>query len=257
VHPLAIAGATFACTFGAAMAGLLLSTRLPRHHLDGDSRDVIKLVMGLIATLSALVLGLLIAAGHSSFESQNGDLQRLSAGIVELDRDLGFYGAETLGIRAALRAAVAGVHDRVWMPGGAAADDLDPERGRDQSARLIAAIERLQPQTETQRFAKAEAIRVSAEVGRTRQLMFNKIESSIPWPFIVVLIFWLSALFLGFGLFARRHATIVATLLIGAASVSAAMLLIIDLDQPYSGIVRLSDVPLRNALSQIGADAAP
>ena len=67
---LAIASIVFGCSFGAALIGMVLHVKLPDHHLDGDSRDVVKLVMSLIATMAALVLSLLIS---TLVDSQTGE----------------------------------------------------------------------------------------------------------------------------------------------------------------------------------------
>ena len=80
--------------------------------------------------------------------------------------------------------------------------------------------------------------------------MLEQMGSSIPWPFLAVLVFWVSMLFLGFGLFARLNTTVVVAFLIGA--LSSSIFLILEMNQPYSGLMRISNAPLRNALAQIG-----
>ena len=87
---LAIASVVFSCSFGAALVGMVLHVKLPDRHLDTESRDVVKLVMGLIATMAALVLSLLIASASSSYNQQSSELNAVSANIILLDRTLGF-----------------------------------------------------------------------------------------------------------------------------------------------------------------------
>jgi hypothetical protein len=113
VGSMGVGGIVFACTFGGALVGMLLRATLPVHHLSSDSKDVVKLGTGLIATLSALVLGLLIASAKSSFDAQRTGFQQLSANLVMLDRALARYGPETKDAREALRQLVASAIDRL------------------------------------------------------------------------------------------------------------------------------------------------
>src|SRR5215472_9038402 len=120
----AIAAVVFACSFGAALIGMVLHIKLPDHHLDPDSRDVVKLVMGLIATISALVLSLLIASASSSYDRQSNELKALSANILLLDRTLKFYGPGAKEARDGLREAIVQTHRRIWSPEGVRPENL-------------------------------------------------------------------------------------------------------------------------------------
>ena len=122
---LAIASVVFGCSFGAAVIGMVLHVKLPDHHLDRDSRDVVKLVMGLIATMSALVLSLLIASANSSYDQQSSELKVLSTNILLLDRTLKFYGPGATEARDGLRDAIRQTHDRIWSPDGVRPENLD------------------------------------------------------------------------------------------------------------------------------------
>src|SRR3984893_15032440 len=116
--PSAVSLMSFVCTFATAVSGMVLRKKLPDDHLSEDSKDVIKLVMGLIATMAALVLGLLIASANSSYETQSGELQQVSATIVELDGILAQYGPEASEPRHRLRAAVSAAVDKIWSKDG-------------------------------------------------------------------------------------------------------------------------------------------
>ena len=120
----AIASVVFGCSFGAALIGMVLHIKLPDHHLDPDSRDVVKLVMGLIATISALVLSLLIASASSSYDRQSNELKALSANILLLDRTLKFYGPGAKEARDGLREAIVQTHRRIWSPEGVRPENL-------------------------------------------------------------------------------------------------------------------------------------
>jgi hypothetical protein len=251
MSPADIASIIFVCCCGAGVVGLLLHARLPPAHLDGDSRDVVKLVMALIASMAALVLSLLIASANGTYQAQRNELQSLSADVLTLDRLLGFYGAEASGARDGLRVAVEALHDRVWPPVAGRQANFDPAATQHVANDFVASLLSLAPKSDVQRDIQSQAMQLAGSIGQKRLLMFEQYGSSIAWPFLTVLAFWLSTLFLGFGLFARFNLTVTASLLVGALSVWGAIFLILELDQPYAGVLRLSDSPLRTALTQI------
>ena len=161
------------------------------------------------------------------------------------------YGPETQEIRDIIRQAVTAAHQRIWPPEGSQPVRLDASLGRDQSNAFFAKLQNLAPKTAAQSRAENAAWQLAASLTRVRMLMYEQIGGSVSWPLLVVLIFWVSVLFLGFGLFARFHTTLIAALLIGAVSVAGAVFLILELNQPYSGLIRLSDAPIRSALASM------
>jgi len=98
---------------------------------------------------------------------------------------------------------------------------------------------------------QSQALRLLGTLGDTRLLLNEQARGSISWPFLLVLVFWLTVLFVGFGLFARSNATLIAALLLGALSVAGAIFLILELNRPYGGVMQISIVPIRNALEQM------
>jgi hypothetical protein len=248
---LAIASVVFGCSFGAALIGMVLHVKLPDNHLDQDSRDVVKLVMGLIATMSALVLSLLIASANSSYDRQSGELKTLSANILLLDRTLKFYGPDAKEARDGLRDAIRQTHDRIWSPAGVRPKNLDSRATRNSVNANIEQLLRLSPKTDAERMMQSRAVQESESITQSRLAMFEQLDSSISWPFLTVLVFWICMLFLGFGLFARFNPTVTVALVVGALSVAGAIFLILELSEPYRGLMRISDEPLRNAIDQI------
>src|SRR6476469_523546 len=109
----AIAAVVLVCVFASALIGVYLRSVLPKEHLQDDSIDLIKLGIGLIATLTALVLGLLISSAKTSFEKVNDDLVQTAAQMVLLDRVLGHYGPETTELRAHMKQMYAQVIERL------------------------------------------------------------------------------------------------------------------------------------------------
>ena len=234
------------CVFGGSILGMVLHTILPEHHLSADSKDVIKLGMGLIATMSALVLALLTNSAKGSFDTQRNELTQMSASIILLDRILTHYGPETKDARDLLKGTVAAMINRMW-----------PDEGSGRQMEPVSAeafydkIQALSPQNEVQRALQAQAVKMSVDIGQARWLLFEQGGRSIPMPFLVLLIFWVTVIFLSFGLFAPRNATVVVTLFLCALSVSGAIFLILELDHPFGGLVQISSAPLRSALTQI------
>ena len=251
MSPLSIASIVWGCSFGAAIIGMVLHVRLPDEHLDADAKDVVRLVMGLIATMAALVLGLLIASANTSYDRQSSELKALAANIVLLDRTLEFYGPSAKEARDGLRDVVQQTHDRVWSPEGVRPENLNSGATQNDVAANIKQLQILSPKTEMERTMQSRALQESESIEQSRLLMFEQSSGSIAWPFLTVLIFWICVLFLGFGLFARFNPTVTVALFVGALSVAGAIFLILELDDPYGGLMRISDEPLRNAMAQI------
>jgi hypothetical protein len=249
MNAVAIACLVFVCCFGAALVGLFI--RLPSQHLDGDSKDTVRLVMGLIATMSALVLGLLISSANNTYDAQASGLRQMSADLAQLDRMLVLYGPETQDLRGLIRQAVTAAHQRIWPPDGSEPPNLDPSVGRALTDTLYSKLQDLAPKTAAQTRALDKIWQLSTSLTQMRLLMYEQLNASVSWPLLTVLIFWVSVLFLGFGLFSRFHSTLIVALLIGAISVAGAIFLIMELNQPYSGMIRLSDAPLRAAMESM------
>jgi hypothetical protein len=244
---LAIASVVLGGSFGAALVGMVL----PGHRLDAASQDAVKLVMGLIATMTALVLGLLIASANTSNDRQSSELKVVSAKIVLLDRTLEFYGPDAKMARDGLRDVVRQTHDRIWSPEGARPEDLNSIETRNASKSNIEELLSLSPRTDLERMMQSRALQDIESISQSRLLMFEDLGGSIKWPFLMILIFWICMLFLGFGLFVRFNAIVTVALFVGALSVAGAIFLILELNDPYHGLMRISDEPLRNAMAQI------
>jgi hypothetical protein len=250
VSSLAIGWIVFAAVFGSTLLAMFLRSMLPEHHLSADSKDTVKLGIALIATMSALVLSLLIASAKSAFDTRSNQLVQASADVILLDRTLAHYGPETKEARALLQRSVEVTVTRFWPADGAHPVTSPP------SASLIDdlydKVQSLFPQNDEQRALRSQALALALSIGRTRILLFEGLNSSIPIPFLLVLIFWVCIIFASFGLFAPRNATVIAALCVCALSVSGAIFLILELDRSFEGLLQVSGVPLRTALAQIG-----
>jgi hypothetical protein len=253
VEPLIVFMIAFVCIFGGTLLGMTLHHRLPGHHLSSDSKDVVKLGAGMIATLAALVLGLLIASAKGTFETITNEVRQTGSKIILLDRILAQYGPETGEARDFLRRGVTRAVDQIWP-------DETKKVALEQVGQLGSGMEpfqdrlrRLSPRTEAQRELKAKALQVSADIAEARWLLAEQAgRSSIPIPFLVILIFWLTVIFASFGLFSPRNSTVLIVMFLCALSVAGSLYLILELDQPYNGIMKISSDPLRKAIAMLG-----
>jgi hypothetical protein len=247
---MAISWLVFACVFGGSLLGILLHGFLPEHYLDTDSRNVVNMGMALIATLSALVLGLLIASAKESYDAQRGEVIAMSADIILLDRILARYGADANEARHVLRQTAVSL-DRSWSEGTSSSERLDSVEVRSGATSFYEKIQELAPHNDYERLLQSQALQTAYTLGQTRSLLQEQTGSSVPIPFLVVMVFWLTVIFTSFGLFAPKNPAVIATLIVCALSVSGAIYLILELDSPFTGLMRISKAPLRNAIAQI------
>jgi hypothetical protein len=243
---------TLLCVYGGALIGLSMQRRLPDHHLSDHSKDIVKLVTGLIATLSALVLGLLIASAKSSFDRANESIRQTAAKIVVLDRVLGQYGPDAGGIREQLKHAYGASIARRIRDAGGDSSPLDAMRDMQAFEALQASLRTLKPTDDAQSVLLSRAQQLAGDVAQARWVGFEEGVNSMPHVFLAVLISWTVMIFASFGLLAARNATAVAALLIGALSVAMAIFLIEELDHPFAGWITVSSVPMRNAFGVLG-----
>ena len=230
---------------------MALNAWVPEKHLDGGSADAVKLVMSLIATLSALVLGLLIASAKDTYDTQANDVVQISAGLIQLDRVLKVYGPETQDARKFLRETAIDKIKQIWSEAPVASEIAVTPREESNIERVYRAIQELTPQTDERRFAKSQALQITTDLFHTRLMIYVQHGKSISLPFLTILISWLVFLFAGFGLLTRFNGTVATAFLIGSFSVAAAIFLILELDRPYSGLMKISSDPLERALAQM------
>ena len=235
------------------MVGTFVRSWLPPPHLSKESQDVVRLGMGLVATMTALLLGLVTASAKSTFDSQDNAIRTSAANILTLDRHLARYGPETAPTRELLRSSLAYRVQMMWPATGAGTGtNLDDPSKPPPVEEVENQVLRLTPQTDAQRWFKTEALKLTEEVVKTRWRVLGTGGGAVPRPFLVVVIFWLTVTFASFGLYAPRNATVLAVLFMSSASVAAAVFLILELDGPLEGVIKISSAPLRYALSQLG-----
>jgi len=241
----------FALVFGGALVGMVVRPLLSESHLHPDSRDVVKMSTGLIGTLAALVLGLLIASAKSSFDQKTNQVRQLTATIIILDDLLAQYGPEATPVRNLLRRSIQPLANRIWHEEEIPAGKLVHFQSTAESSAFEDELERLSPNNDTQRSLQSRAIQAFTEGAQTRLQLFAQTGGSIPVPFLIILVFWLSAIFASFTLFARANLVVMASLFVCALSFAGAIFLVLELDNPFTGLMGISSATLRSALSPL------
>jgi hypothetical protein len=250
VSALGIAAIVLLASLAGTAIGSWLRSRLPSHHLSKEAEDVIKLATGLVATMAALILGLVVSSAKSDFDEYDTSYRQNVATILTLDETLGRYGPEAAPIRGTIRELTAArLALTTESPSHVVPDAIRLSSRLDL---VLDQIQALEPRSDTQRWVKSRALDLAGEVMKIRWLVLEKQGSSTQGPFIVVLIFWLALIFASFGLFAPLHATALGVLALSAMSVAAAVFLILELAGPFDGLIQLSPEPLHFALSQLG-----
>ena len=238
----------FGCLVGAVLFGRALRRLLPGDHLTSDSRDTIKLAVGLVATMSALVLGLLVSSAKGSYDTERSEVIQMAAKVAFLDRVLAAYGPEAADARGRFHDVVKEAVRQMW-PGEARLPlHLAPDTQAGNA--LYVAVQDLSPHDDTQRRLKDQATTLATDLGQLRSLLVAQSVASISQPMLIILVSWLVIIFLGFSAVAPPNTTTIFALTVSALAVSGAIFLILELDQPFSGLIRISSQPMLNALSQ-------
>ena len=248
--PLLISLVTFALVFGGALLGTYLRNLLSEKHLREDVSDVIKLSTGLIGTMAALVLGLLIASAKSSYNSKSTQIKQITANIILLDFDLERYGPDAQNLRIMLRGAIPSLINRIWNEGGLA--NSSAYSSTVESYELVNKIQQLQPNDELQRTLQAQVLSTTANLVQARLSLFTQSHDAIPTPFLAILICWLAIIFTSFGLFVRPNLIVFVTFFVGGLSVASAIFLILEMGQPFAGLMQISSQPLLHVLTPLG-----
>jgi hypothetical protein len=247
---LTISLVIFAIVVGSAFLGAFLSATLPRHHLTDATKDMLKIAIGLVTTLAALVLGLLVASTKSSFDAKTEEVRHAAADIILLDRNLRQYGPETKNVRDLLHQIVESKVDLTWLRGETLDRSL-AQKGTASIEDVQVAIRALVPNNDAQRSLRQRALEIGGELAQMRWMVIEQNTSSIQIPFLIVLVFWLAMIAIGLGLLAPRNSTMVAVTLVSVLALTSAIFLVLEMDRPFEGLLKISDAPLRTAIKYL------
>ncbi len=240
----------FALVFGGAVCAILVRPALPQDYLSADSKTVVTLSMGLVATMAALVLGLLISSAKGFYDAQSGALTQMSARVILLDRILAHYGPEAKEARDLLHSRVADSIDRMWPQEHTQSSKLAAPSTSSEA--LLNKIQALSPKDDRQSWLKAQALSMLVDLIQTHWLMYEQGADSVSGPMLAILVFWLVTIFTSFGLFAPRNPAVITALFVGGLSVSGAIFLILEMYEPFGGLIKISSAPHRSALAHLG-----
>jgi hypothetical protein len=252
MNPFVISIVVIVCTYCGTHLGLQIRKRLPDHHLEGDTKDIVKLSAGLIATLTALVLGLLISSAKDTLDTMNREFVHDGAKIILLDRNLANYGPEVNEIRAELRSHVAYTIRLLWHEDihvNAAVQKAEDSRTLE---RIQARLRDLSPKSDAQRQLLSQSLQLSSDLALSRWLIVETMQRELPRPFLVVLLLWLVILYTCYGLIAPKNWTVRVVLFISAVSIAGAIFLILEMNSPLGGIIKVSSAPMHKALTLLG-----
>jgi hypothetical protein len=246
--------------FVSGLAGLAYHTWQPVDEKLNETRDLINRVTGLIATLAALVLGLLIASASSFYNNQKTSLELVSARVLALDGVLRRYGPDGNLARDQLKDLITSSYERVWGSSQGALAVPTVEQTNERMERLFLTLNALREAApEARKYLLAKAGDLATSINDQRLQMSLQLNTALSWPFMTVLVSWACLLFFGFGMLAKLNRTNVVGLAVGAASVGSAIFLIVELNKPYSGLLTLSPEPILETMAALdhGRHAAP
>jgi hypothetical protein len=240
-----------AILFGASVVGMLLQWVVPGDVLTA-SKVTVGAMVGLVTLLLALVLGLLVFTAFSVFTTQQSEAYSLGPVVIELDVILQQYGSEAIRGRVGLREALGRSRKRFFgdMKRGPQVHTFEETRAT--MTWMNTYFDSLEPPTERQRQLLNSARDLAKKFAETQMLMTRQLANPFPPYVLTVVVFWASALFLGNGLVATPNAVSVVAHLAGAAAIGSAIFLILELSQPYTGVVRLSPAGLDRLIQMLG-----
>ncbi len=249
MNTILTACAIAASLFAAVLLGMWIRRLLPEHHLSPDSKDTVKLAMGLVATMAALLLGLLVSSAKGAYDAERAQVIQMAAKVAFLDRVLTYYGPEAAEARQRFLAAVDEAVQRIWPKEKGVQSSLAPAAGTAGTA-VLEAIQALSPHDDTQRSLKAQAASLAMELAQLRWLLAAQSIPSISKAMLLVVVSWLVAIFVSFTILAPPNGTATLALIVSVFSVAGAIFLILELDRPFGGLIQISSEPVRFAISQ-------
>jgi hypothetical protein len=246
-----IAFIIFALMLSGMALGSYLRLVLPDEHTQAESKDILMTSAATMGTLIALIIGLLVTSAKSTYDETNASITQGGAKIITLDYYLSHYGPEAKELRVLLRQATADAIERIWPDKGVQGAVWAKIVAADDTADLYNKIRELSPQNDAQKYLQSQALQIAADMMQTRWMLIEQSQVNLPRMFLSVLSFWLIVLFVQFGLLAPRNRTALSAVFICALSMAGAIFLILELNHPLEGRIKISSAPMQKALSLI------
>jgi hypothetical protein len=249
---LLIAFIIFAFMLGGILLGSTLRVILPDDHTQADSKDILMASAGMMATLIALIIGLLVTSAKGTYDVTTLRITQVGAKIITLDYYLSRYGPQAKEVRELLPQAIASGIERIWPNESKHGADLAKMESETEMADVYNKIRELSPKNDSQKYLQTRALQLMDDIMQLRWMVIEQSQTNLPRVFLVVLTFWLTVLFAQFSLLAPRNRTAMSALFICAISMSGAIFLILELNQPLEGAIKMSSTPLHKSLLLIG-----
>jgi hypothetical protein len=248
-----ISSAVFLLACAGLWCGRSLAQRLPLEHLSAEARNSAQIGIGMIATLAALVMGLMVSSSKASFDECQAEVVRVATTMVLLDHALATYGGETGGARSEVSAIVEMTLKRIAPSGEFGIDEFQaPLSNLGLVNHLQATIMALTPASDAQRWFQSRAMTLTVDLAHERTLTVERGKRTIPNFVLVVVISWVALIFVGLGVFSVTNRTVFTALIVCAFAFASSIFLVLELDMPYSGLIAISGDPLRAVAAEVG-----
>jgi amino acid transporter len=250
MHALAVSSLVFALVFAGSLVGMVIRRAAPETHFAPEAKDTIRLAIGLVVTMTGLVLGMLVSSAKTFYDGEKSQVAEMATQIILMNDLLLGYGPETKLARVEALGFVEDAADRIWPKDRSALFQLRPEH---HSEDFYREVQLLVPKNDAQASAKAQLVSLTMNLKRSYWLMYlQTVQTPVPTPLVIVVTSWLVAIFISFGIFAPRNLTVMATLIVCAMAVSAAIFIITSMYSPFTGVLKISPDAIRDAVQQIG-----
>jgi len=248
-----IASLSFLCIFGGALSGLFFQRFVPSHHLSKESQDSVKLGAGLIATMAALILGLLVSSSKGTYDRVNTLINDAAANAINLDTTLKNYGPEAAPLHQRLRDRVVMVRNDIWSKNSNnGTKSSEAFKNESPVSTLTAAIASLQGTDPASIQMKNLALQTLADLNRERWQIAVESTSKLPIMLVVIPVFWITFLTFVYGIFAPRNGTVAMVLFCCSLSIAGAIYLICEMSMPLDGSIKVPSQPFDTAIELLG-----
>jgi amino acid transporter len=250
MHALAVSSLVFALVFAGSLVGMVIRRAAPETHFAPEAKDTIRLAIGLVVTMTGLVLGMLVSSAKTFYDGEKSQVAEMASQIILMNDLLLGYGPETKQARVEALGFVEDAADRIWPKEKSKLFQLRPAS---RSEDFYKELQVLVPRNDAQASAKAQLVALNLSLKKGYWLMYlQTVQTPIPTPLLMVVTSWLVAIFISFGIFAPRNFTVIVTLIVCAMAVSAAIFIILSMYSPFSGILKISPAAVRDAVHQMG-----
>jgi hypothetical protein len=250
MHALAVSSLVFALVFAGSLAGMTIRRAVPETHFTPEAKDTIRLAIGLVVTMTGLVLGMLVSSAKTFYDGEKSQVAEMASQMILMNDLLLGYGPETKEARIQALGFVEEAANRIWPKNESASFQLRPEH---HSEDFYREVQLLVPKNDAQASAKAQLVSLTMDLKKGYWLMYlQTVQTPIPTPLLLVVTSWLMAIFISFGMFAPRNLTVMVTLIVCAMAVSAAIFIITSMYSPFTGVLKISPAAIRDAIHQMG-----